>query len=263
MLFSGRFVMPKLLIAGNWKMNTTIAEAEALAREMRPGLEAVEGIDRVVCPPFVSLSAVRDVLEGSGVAVGAQNMYHEGSGAYTGEVSPTMLAGLCEFVILGHSERRHVLGESDEMVGNKVAAAVEAGLRPILCVGETLDERDVGHAGSVVERQLTAGLAQVDKPGRLVVAYEPVWAIGTGKAATPADAEAMMSGVREHLTIRYGAQAAVGVLLLYGGSVTADNVADFVGEQSIDGALVGGASLNAEFFVNLVRNSAAASRQRT
>ncbi len=248
--------MERLMIAGNWKMNTTITEAVALAEEMRPGLEAVEGIDRVICPPFVALSVVRDVLSGSGVAVGAQNMYYENSGAYTGEVSPTMLADLCEFVILGHSERRHVLGESDEMVGKKVAVAVEAGLRPILCVGETLAERDEGNADAVVARQLTAGLAEVDKPDGLVVAYEPVWAIGTGKSATPGDAEAMMSGLHRLLAEWYGSDGAGDVPLLYGGSVTAENVADFVREPNIDGALVGGASLNAETFVSLVRNAA-------
>ena len=248
------------IIAGNWKMNTTVAEARELARRIRPGLDAIPGVEKVVCPPFVSLAAVGDVLDGSSVAVGAQDMYYEASGAYTGEVSPEMLAGLCRFVILGHSERRHVFGETDASVGKKVVAAAEAGLRPILCVGEKLDEREDGLADVVVEQQVRLGLARMELPGDLVVAYEPVWAIGTGRAATPEDAQAMMAHLRQILSAQYGQSTADRLGLLYGGSVTAENVADFARQRDVDGALVGGASLKADSFVELVRNAAEALR---
>ncbi len=246
------------IIAGNWKMNTTINEAKKLVAGMKPGLEAIEGVQKVVCPPFTALAAVREQLQGSSIALGAQNMHFEGSGAYTGEVSPTMLVDLCQFVITGHSERRHKLGESDVVVGKKVAAARDVGLRPILCVGETLKERDDGDADGVVERQVSLGLAEVSALDGLLVAYEPVWAIGTGAAATPKDAQAMMGHIRETLAALYGSSAASEVPLLYGGSVTADNVASFAFQEDIDGALVGGASLSPETFVRLVRNAAEA-----
>ena len=244
------------MIAGNWKMNATIAEATELVARMRPGLEAVEGVQKVLSPPFTSLATVRELLRGSGVALGAQNMYQEGSGAYTGEVSPAMLAELCRFVILGHSERRHIFGETDDSVGKKVEAALEVGLRPIMCVGETLEEREEGRAKAVVEQQVRLGLARMSSLDSLVVAYEPVWAIGTGKAATPDDAQAMMAHIRSLLSVRYGGSEASEVPLLYGGSVTADNVADFARQADVDGALVGGASLKPDGFVELVRNAA-------
>ena len=251
--------MARPLIAGNWKMNTSREEAEELVARMKPGLEAIDAVDKVVCPPFISLAAICEMLRGSGIAVGAQNMHHESSGAYTGEVSPTMLAGLCQFVILGHSERRHIFGETDDSVSRKMEAAVEVGLRPIMCVGERLEEREDGTAEAVVEQQLRLGLARITAPVGLLVAYEPVWAIGTGKAATPEDAQGMMAHIRRALSASYGDGAAAGVSLLYGGSVTADNVADFVSQQDVDGALVGGASLKPDSFVQLVRNAAPAS----
>ena len=251
--------MASLLIAGNWKMNTTKGEAVELAGLMKPGLEAIDSVEKVVCPPFISLASISEMLRGSSIAVGAQNMHHESSGAYTGEVSPAMLADLCQFVILGHSERRHVFGETDDYVGKKVKAAVEVGLRPIVCVGEQLQEREDGNAEAIVDQQIVLGLEGIETLGDLVVAYEPVWAIGTGKAATPEDAQSMMAHIRHTLTARYGVAAAAEVSLLYGGSVTADNVADFVGGPDVDGALVGGASLDADSFVRLVRNAATAS----
>ena len=244
------------MIAGNWKMNTTVGEATELAALMKPGLEEVTRVGKVVCPPFTALAAVKRLLDGSSIGLGAQDMHHESSGAYTGEVSPVMLAELCRYVILGHSERRQLLGETDASVSLKVEAAMKAGLSPIVCVGETLEHREQGRAEEVVEQQVRRGLEKVESLGDLVLAYEPVWAIGTGRAATPDDAQAMMSHIRRTLAARYGDGAASEVALLYGGSVKADNVADFVRESDVDGALVGGASLDPESFVELVRNVA-------
>ena len=250
--------MTRTIIAGNWKMNMTAAEARGLVAAMLPGLKEVEGVETVVCPPFVALEAVGGLLRSTGVALAAQNLHHEDAGAFTGEVSGPMLRELCEFVIVGHSERRLIFGETDDVVGKKVGAARRAGLRPIVCVGERLEEREAGSAEAVVERQLRRALALAESPDGLVVAYEPVWAIGTGRAATPDDAQSMMAHVRRVLASIFGAASAEDVPLLYGGSVTADNVAGFVRENDVNGALVGGASLSADGFVQLVRNAAAA-----
>ena len=250
--------MTRTIIAGNWKMNMTAAEARGLVAAMLPGLEEVTGVETVVCPPFVSLEAVGGLLRGTGVALAAQDLHHEDAGAFTGEVSGPMLRELCEFVIVGHSERRLIFGETDDVVGKKVLAARRAGLRPIVCVGERLEEREALSAEAVVERQLRRALALAESPDGLVVAYEPVWAIGTGRAATPDDAQSMMAHVRRVLASIFGAASAEDVPLLYGGSVTADNVAGFVRENDVNGALVGGASLSADGFVQLVRNAAAA-----
>ena len=250
--------MTRTIIAGNWKMNMTAAESRGLVAAMLPGLEEVEDVQTVVCPPFVALEAVGGLLRGTDVALGAQNLHHEDEGAFTGEVSGPMLRELCDFVIVGHSERRMIFGETDEVVGKKVLAARRAGLRPIVCVGERLEEREAGSAEVVVERQLSRALALAESSDGLVVAYEPVWAIGTGRAATPDDAQSMMAHVRRVLASIFGDASAEGVPLLYGGSVTADNVAGFVREDDVNGALVGGASLSADGFVQLVRNAAAA-----
>ena len=246
------------IVAGNWKMNTTLREATSLVSEMKPRLDAVRGVRKVVCPPFVSLASVADLLRGSTISLGAQNMHHEDSGPYTGEVSPTMVAELCEYVVLGHSERRQHFGETDESVNLKVKAAVRVGLKPILCVGERLHERDEGRAEAVVERQLRGGLDGVEPVGGLVVAYEPVWAIGTGRAATPDVAQGMMANIRSVLASLYGGDTASDVPLLYGGSVNPANASDFMREPDIDGALVGGASLDADSFVEIVRAAAEA-----
>jgi triosephosphate isomerase len=241
------------IVAGNWKMNTTLREATSLVSEMKPQLDDAQGVRTVVCPPFVSLASVADLLRGSTISVGAQNMHHEDSGAYTGEVSPLMAAELCEYVVLGHSERRQHFGETDESVNLKVKAAIRVGLKPILCVGERLDERDGGRAEALVERQLRGGLEGAETIGGLVVAYEPVWAIGTGRAATPDVAQDMMAHIRGVLTSLYGGSTASDVPLLYGGSVNAANASDYMKEPDIDGALVGGASLDADSFVEIVR----------
>ena len=248
--------MPTPIVAGNWKMNTTIPEAIVLAAQMRDALDAVSGVEKVVCPPFVSLLAVQGLLDGTTVKLGAQNMHHAEKGAFTGEVSPGMLAGLCQYVILGHSERRQLFGETDEAVNMKVKAAIEARLKPILCVGERLEEREAGRAEDVVTQQLRGGLDGVDSVSSVAVAYEPVWAIGTGVAATAEIAETMMTAIRGALADLYGEGWAREVPLLYGGSVTPDNVAEYAGQPNVNGALVGGASLNAESFVAIARGMA-------
>ena len=248
--------MRQLIIAGNWKMNTALRQARELVLGMRPGLDAIDGVEKVVCPPFVSLAAVKELLAGSTIALGAQNMHHEDQGAYTGEIAPTMLVDLCRYVIVGHSERRHLLGETDSKVGKKVRAALRHGLIPIMCVGERLEDREDGRAEAVVDQQVSLGVAEIEAAGSLVIAYEPVWAIGTGRAATPDDAQAMAAHIRAVLTRSDSAASETAVL--YGGSVNADNVASFMREDDIDGALVGGASLDAAGFVRLTERAAAA-----
>ena len=248
--------MPTPIVAGNWKMNTTVGEAVTLASALREPLDAIEGVEKVVCPPFVSLLVVKNALGGTSTAIGAQNMHFEERGAYTGEVSPPMLADLCTYVILGHSERRQHSWETDEVVNRKVRAAIEAGLRPILCVGEGLEEREEGYAESVVTAQLRGALRRVDSIETLAVAYEPIWAIGTGLAATGEAAEAIMVAIRGALSELYGEAAAGETPLLYGGSVTPDNAAEFAGQPNINGALVGGASLDAGRFAEIARQFA-------
>ena len=251
--------MPVPLAAGNWKMNTTIDEAVALAEAVKEAVDGITGVDVLVCPPFVSLAPVAEALEGSQVMVGAQNMHYQASGAFTGEVAPGMIAGMCRYVILGHSERRQIFGEDDGLINLKVKAAVDAGLVPILCVGETLQQREDGKAGEVVGNQVKAGLDGVSPSGGLVVAYEPVWAIGTGVSATPETASEIMGGViLKTLDDLYGAQTASQTPLLYGGSANPDNIGGFVSQDVIHGGLVGGASLRAEQFAAIVKATAAA-----
>ena len=251
------------LVAGNWKMNpATVAEAAALAIEVWEETEEASDwqVDRVVCPPFVALAAVADSLRGSGLGVGAQNMHPEAKGAFTGETSASMLAGLCGYVVLGHSERRHLLGEEDAFINAKVKAALGAGLTPILCVGETLDEREAGRAEAVVAAQLQNGLDGVgaDDVAKLVVAYEPVWAIGTGRAATAEIAQEMIASARRHVARLSSADIADEVPVLYGGSVNPGNADELAAQPDIDGALVGGASLIPADFAAIVRAFAAA-----
>lgn len=251
-------MMPVPTVVANWKMNTTIHEATRLAAGIRDGLGSVSGPEVILCPPFISLQAVRDAVLGSQIKVGAQNMYSEASGAFTGEVSPAMLRELCDYVILGHSERRQLFGDNDDLVNLKVKAAFEHGLRPILCVGESLEQRDAGRAGAAVAQQLRTGLAGVVDITGLLVAYEPVWAIGTGRAATPEIAAEIMGGtIQGSLNALFG-DAAAQVPLLYGGSVNPDNVAGFAAQECIHGALVGGASLQADQFLEIARLTARA-----
>ena len=245
--------MPSSMVAGNWKMNTTLAEAVELAAGIRAGAGGLASVDIVLCRPHISLNAVADAINGSAVKVGAQNMHHEDSGAFTGEVSPLMLMGICEYVILGHSERRQLFGETDDIVNRKVKAAFAHGIKPILCVGETLEQRESGRARDVISQQIRAGLAEIDDITGLVVAYEPVWAIGTGQAATPEVAAEVMGGaLRDSLNSLFG-PAATEVPMLYGGSVNAGNAESFAAQDSIHGALVGGASLQAEPFLEIAR----------
>ena len=243
---------PTPIVAGNWKMNTDIAAGTALAAAIAAGVGAIARVDLVVCPPFVSLATVRDAVAGSGVSVGAQNMHADGNGAFTGEIAPPMLVGLCEYVIIGHSERRQFFGETDDSVGRKVAAAVAHELRPIVCVGETLSERESGNAAEVIRWQVTSALAELDAGDAdgLVIAYEPVWAIGTGRAATPEIADQIMGGaIRSTVAAVLGLDVAAAVPLLYGGSVNAANAAEFAAVENVNGALVGGASLDAGSFL--------------
>jgi triosephosphate isomerase len=244
------------LIAGNWKMNTTVNEAVRLVKEMLPGLDAVDNIEKLVCPPFISLTSVRDILKGTSVKLGAQNLHYMEKGAYTGEISPLMLAGICEYVIIGHSERRHYFGDTNEIVNKKVQAALNAGLKPVLCVGESLEENEAGKTEEVVTGQLKQSLDGIEYPGSFVIAYEPVWAIGTGKAATGTQANDTISLVRHTVSDLWSVGAGDDIRILYGGSVTAANTTEFLSQPDIDGALVGGASLKPDEFVSISRQTA-------
>ena len=243
------------MVAGNWKMNTNINEAVKLVRAMLPGLDKLKGVEKVICPPFVSLAAVKEVIQGNSIKLGAQNVFYEEKGAYTGEVSPLMLAGLCEYVIIGHSERRQYFGETDEVVNKKMKAAVKNGLKPIFCVGERLEENEAGKTEEVLSRQVTACAESAYFILGTVIAYEPVWAIGTGRAATAAQANQTIGFIRSLVSSQQGRAIGDSVRILYGGSVTAGNIAEFMREPEIDGALVGGASLKADDFVNIARQA--------
>lgn len=249
------------IIAGNWKMHKTVAEALELVRELRRGLVEVEGVEVVLCPAFVALAPVAELLKPTKIGLGAQNMFWEDQGAYTGEVSPLMLKDLVQYVILGHSERRQYFGETDEGVNRKVKAALKHGLKPIICVGENLEENEAGRTHEVVERQLRAALRDIsaEQARALVIAYEPVWAIGTGKPATGAGANAVIGlTIRGLLADLYGEEVAQTVRVQYGGSVNPQNIAEFVIQPDIDGALVGGASLKAPDFIAIVQETARA-----
>ncbi len=240
------------MIAGNWKMNTTVREAVALVKAMQPELDEIAGVDKVICPPFVSLASVKKIIKGSSVQLGAQNLYFEEKGAYTGEISPLMLAELCEYVIIGHSERRQYFNETGEIINRKLRAALNVGLKPVLCIGERLEEMEAGRTATVITEQLWSALAGINKVDGLVIAYEPVWAIGTGKAATGEQSNETVGLIRSQLAKLSGKNLSQEIRILYGGSATADNIAEFMRESEIDGALVGGASLKADQFVSMV-----------
>jgi triosephosphate isomerase len=243
------------MIAGNWKMNTNIEEAITLIKAMQPALNKIQGVEKVLCPPFVSLMAARGLTKQTTVKIGAQNLYFEEKGAFTGEVSPLMLKDLCEYVILGHSERRHIFGEPNEEIDKKVKAAMKNGLKPIFCVGETLDENEAGQTREVLGRQIMASSDKIYFMSGMVIAYEPVWAIGTGKAATANDANKTIGFIRPFISKLHGSGIANTVRILYGGSVTAANIAELMRKPEIDGALVGGASLKADDFVSIVKQA--------
>jgi len=243
------------MIAGNWKMNNTVSEAIELVNEMLPGLDRIGNVDKVICPPFVSLAAIKELIKGSTIKLGAQNLYFEEKGAYTGEISPLMLAELCEFVIVGHSERRQYFHETIEVVDKKVQAALKASLKPILCIGESLEENEAGKTEEVLTRQLSSPSARIYYFSGLILAYEPIWAIGTGRAATGKQANETIGFIRQHIARQYDKGIAQKVRILYGGSVTANNIAEFVNQPEIDGALVGGASLKATEFLSIARQT--------
>lgn len=248
--------MRKPFVAGNWKMNKTVEQASVLVQELLPGLQAVPEVERVICPPCTSLMILSAQLTGTGVGLGAQNLHWEAAGAYTGEISPQMVREFCEYVIIGHSERRAYFKETDETVNKKLKAALALGLIPIVCVGETIAEYESGKTKEVVTRQVLEGFKDVDSglASMIVVAYEPVWAIGTGKAATGEGANAVLRDfIRPALAQVFGSSLAQNLRILYGGSVTSANAAEFFGQTEIDGALVGGASLKPEEFIKIVQ----------
>lgn len=248
----------KVIIAGNWKMNKTASEGKALVEDLKGRVSSFTNVDIVVCPPFTTLESVVKAAKGSNVKVGAQNIHWAENGAFTGEISAGMLkeAGV-EYVIIGHSERRQYFGETDETVNKRLKAALAAGLKPIVCIGELLEEREGGKTEAVLERQMKAGFAgltPVDM-NKVIIAYEPVWAIGTGKTATPEMAQDTHAFIRKTLTELFGATTAETIRIQYGGSMKADNAAELVKQKDIDGGLIGGASLKADSFADLIKNS--------
>lgn len=249
----------KVIIAGNWKMNKNAAEATSLVNALKPLVAGIDNCDIVVCPPFTSIDAAVKAAAGSNIKVGAQNLHWEDSGAFTGEISASMLKELgVEYVIIGHSERRQYFGETDETVNRRLGAALDAGLKPIVCIGELLAEREGGETEKVLEAQLEGGLVgvSIEQIAGVVIAYEPVWAIGTGKTATPEMAEETHAYIRKKLISMFGNQAEK-VRIQYGGSMKADNSATLVAQPNIDGGLIGGASLKAESFAELIKNAIA------
>jgi triosephosphate isomerase (TIM) len=243
-------------IAGNWKMNKTVGEGLDFARELKTSASGIEGVEVAIAPPYTALYAIQKEIKDSSIRLAAQNLFWEEKGAFTGEVSPLMLKELgCHYVIIGHSERRQFFGETDDSVNRKIKAALAQGLKPILCVGESLKDREDGKTFSVIERQVKGGLSELAAEAiqDLVVAYEPVWAIGTGKTATPEQAEEVHRFIREKLSQLYSRGMAEGVRIQYGGSVTPENVKGLMSQENIDGALVGGASLKVDTFMKIVR----------
>jgi len=258
--------MRPVIITANWKMNTTPADAGPLAADIAKATD-VANVTRIICPPFTNLAAVKDALGGTGVLVGAQNVHAEPKGAYTGEISADMLKGLVSWCIVGHSERRRDQGETDQQVGAKIVRLVEAGISPMMCCGELLEERESGRALSTVQAQVKAALETVQSAGNglpsdLVIAYEPVWAIGTGKTATGADAAEMADAIRATVAELAGADYAAAVPVLYGGSVTADSFGEFIAEPAIDGALIGGAGLKPDQMSGIAATAAEAAAAR-
>ncbi len=246
------------IIAGNWKLHKTIAEAIELAKEIRQAVADIDKVEVVLCPPFTALSAVEDVITGSKIGLGAQNMYWEDQGAFTGEISPLMLKGWCDYVILGHSERRQYFGETDEGVNKKVKAALAHHLNPIVCVGENLAQNEAGETTAFVGGQVRGAFAGLSakEAVKVVVAYEPIWAIGTGKNAEPEDANRIIEqSIRGTIAGLYNAGVAQQIRVQYGGSVKPNNIEVFMAQPDIDGALVGGASLKADSFVALVKGA--------
>ena len=248
--------MRRFFVAGNWKMNKSIAEAEALVNAILSETESYLNVDQAVCPPYLAIPAVAKLCEGTPLKVGAQNVYWEESGAFTGEVSPEMVAEICDLVIVGHSERRKFFGETNQTVNRRLKAALDAGLNVIVCVGETLEENEAGITEAVVTRQLTEGLAEItaEQAEKITIAYEPVWAIGTGRAATPEDANHVHKNIiRPLLTKQFGEDRAQSMRIQYGGSIKPENAAELFAMSDIDGGLIGGASLKADSFMAIIK----------
>jgi triosephosphate isomerase (TIM) len=251
--------MRRKIIAGNWKMNNDLKETQNLISKLSSGLSnSVINCDVIVCPPFTSLSEAHLLLKDTKIKLGAQNMYFESSGAFTGEISAEMLKSVgCEFVILGHSERRNIFGETDELINNKIKKAIFSGLKPIFCVGELLEERESGIMEKVIERQIKAGLECVsaEEMKNLIIAYEPVWAIGTGKTASPGQAQEVHALIRNLIKEKYGVSVSENIIIQYGGSVKPDNARELLSQNDIDGALVGGACLKADSFIGIIQGA--------
>ena len=240
----------KPFIAGNWKMHKNVKEAVSLAKSLKNKLKDIKDKDVLICPGFTALCCVYGEIKNSNIKLGAQDMYFEDEGAYTGEISPLMLKDFCEYVILGHSERRQFFNETDEVVNKKIKKALEHGLKQILCIGETLEERERNKTFDIIKNQIKGSLENINKKEikNIIIAYEPIWAIGTGKTATPEQAEEVHSFIRKEIGKIYGADAANDLRILYGGSVKPDNINELMEKEDIDGCLVGGASLDAESF---------------
>jgi len=249
-------MMRKPIIAGNWKMYKTVPEAKELVKGVLDKLGAYEQVEVVFCPPFTALSAVKELIKGTSVGLAAQNLHWKEEGAYTGEIAPAMLKDLgCDYVIIGHSERRQYFGETDETVNLKAKAALAAGISPIICVGESLEEREAGKTNSLIKEQTEKALAGIAASdiAKVVIAYEPIWAIGTGKSSNGQDANEVCGLIRATIAGLFGADAANQVRIQYGGSVKPNNIKEFMDQPEIDGALVGGASLEADSFINIIK----------
>ncbi len=244
------------VIAGNWKMNKNIVESASLVKELKDFVRGIKGVDIVVCPPFSSLWVVKEIISETNIHLGAQNMYWETKGAFTGEISPLMLKDVgCEYIILGHSERRQYFKETSKEVARKTEVALSVNLTPIICVGENLEERENGKTESVIEEEIKALFPKIDPTfaARIIIAYEPIWAIGTGKSSSSEDASVIIKYIRELFSSKYGSKIAERIRILYGGSVNPKNIGEFINESDIDGALVGGASLNALTFSQIAK----------
>ena len=251
--------MRKKVIAGNWKMHNDLSESQNLITKLTSGLSGKKyNCDIIICPPFTSLSEASSLIKDTPVKLGAQNMYFQESGAYTGEISAKMLKSVgCEYVIIGHSERRTIFKESNGLINEKIKAALKAGLKPIFCIGETLEEREKGKEKEVLKTQLSGGLDEIslDEMKQIMVAYEPVWAIGTGRTATPAQAEEMHEYIRNYIQDDFTPEVAENLIIQYGGSVKPDNARDLLSQKNIDGALVGGACLKADSFIGIIESA--------
>ncbi len=250
--------MRKKVIAGNWKMNLDLKESVALISEIKNGLEKIDNIEVIVCPPFTSLETAKTLLVNSGIFLGAQNMYFEENGAFTGEISASMLKSVgCQYVIIGHSERRTIFKETDEVINKKLKKAIEHGLKPIFCVGESLDEREKNLTTKIVERQIQIGLKEIPQSDlkSIIIAYEPVWAIGTGRTATPDQAQEVHKFIRDLIKDLYDKATADKIIIQYGGSVKPENSGELLSRQDIDGALVGGACLKSASFLDIIKSA--------